>query len=439
MTATANKKPLNSGPREAVKRQIVAGLDIGASKVTIIIGAVSPAPAPLNGVGANDLVVDVVGLGSAPCSGIRQGAVVNVEATLESILRAREEAELMAGYQINDVWVSVGGSHVKSFDSRGMVAIRAKETKADDIARVIEAAKAVAVPADRQVLHVLPREFKIDDQEGIYDPIGMSGVRLEANVHIVTASQTALHNMMKCAEKAGLKVRGLVLTQLASALSILSEDERKLGVCVVDMGAGSCDMISYAHGSVAHTSTIPVGGQHFTQDIAMGLRTPQSAAEKLKRKHGCAIAELVDENETIEVEGVGGRKPRSLLRRHLCEVIEPRAEETLGLIAAELKRSGLAARLGSGVVLVGGACQLEGLVEMGEFVADLPVRRGIPGRVGGLTDVVKSPDFATAVGLLIYGLEQDKHRLASGSSEIGLQGAVADFAQRIKDFFGGAL
>jgi cell division protein FtsA len=320
-----------------------------------------------------------------------------------------------------------------------MVAIRNKETKAEDIHRVIEAAKAVAVPADRDVLHVLPREFKIDDQDGIFDPIGMSGVRLEANVHLVTAGQAALHNMMKCAEKAGLRPRGLVLTQLASSLAVLSEDERKLGVCVVDMGGGSCDMISYVQGSVAHTATIPVGGLHFTQDIAMGLRTPQSAAEALKRKHGCAIADLVDENETIEVEGVGGRKPRSLLRRHLCEVIEPRAEETLGLIAAELKRSGLVPRLGSGIVLVGGACQMEGLVEMGEFIADLPVRRGTPGCVGGLADVVKSPDFATAVGLLMYGLGQDKQRLASNAADAGLQGAVAEFAQRIKDFFGGAL
>ena len=439
------KQPLKSSTKLMPKQQVIAGLDIGATKVTVIIGVVNAAPS--NGAitppgAAQELIVDVVGLGSAPSTGMRQGAVVNVEATLEAILRAREEAELMAGHSITDVWVSVGGTHVKSFDSRGMVAIRNKEVKADDIHRVIEAAKAVAVPADRAVLHVLPREFKIDDQEGIFDPIGMSGVRLEANVHIVTAGQTALHNMMKCAEKAGLKVRGLVLQQLASSLSVLSEDERKLGVCVIDMGGGACDMISYVQGSVAHTASIPVGGIHFTQDIAMGLRTPQSAAESLKKKHGCAIADLVDENETIEVEGVGGRKPRSLLRRHLCEVIEPRAEETLGLIAAELKRSGLTRSLGSGAVLVGGACQMEGLLEMGEFIADLPVRRGSPERVGGLVDVVKSPDYATAVGLLIYGLEQDKHRLASGSADAGiagLQGALNDVAQRVKDFFAGAL
>lgn len=424
-------------PSKPVRPPIIAGIDIGASKVTVIIGAVTGAG---SGAGtSSELTVDVVGLGTAPSNGIRQGAVVNVEATLEAITRAREEAELMAGYEIDEVWVAIGGLHVKSFDSRGMIAIRNKEVKADDIDRVIEAAKAVAVPADRDVLHVLPREFKIDEQDGIYDPIGMSGVRLEANVHIVTAGQTALHNMMKCAEKAGLKVRGLVLQQLASSLAVISEDERKLGVCVVDMGGGSCDMISYVQGSVAHTASIPVGGIHFTQDIAMGLRTPQTAAETLKRKHGCAIADLVDENETIEVEGVGGRKPRSLLRRHLCEVIEPRAEETLGLIAAELRRSGLTSKLGSGIVLVGGACQLEGLVEMGEFVTDLPVRRGLPERVGGLTDVVKSPDFATAVGLLMHGLNQDKQRLANAQSDTSLQGAFLDVAQRVKDFFGGAI
>jgi cell division protein FtsA len=386
-----------------------------------------------------DLSIDIVGLGSAPSLGIRQGAVVNIEATIEAIQKAREEAELMAGYQISEVWVAVGGLHIKSFDSRGMIAIRNKEVKADDIARVIEAAKAIAVPADREVLHVLPREYKIDDQIGIFDPIGMSGVRLEANVHIVTAGQTFLQNAIKCTEKAGLRVRGMVLQQLASALSVLSEDEKKLGVTVVDMGGGTCDMITYVQGSVAHTAVVPVGGQHFTQDIAMGLRTPQTSAEMIKKKHGCAIADLVDENETIEVDGVGGRKPRAILRRSLCEVIEPRAEETLALIHAELHRSGLLNHLGSGLVLTGGACQMEGLAEMGEFITEVPVRKGLPDRIGGLTDVVKSPAHSTAVGLLIYGLNQDKFRLTSQSAEGGIHDVFTDWAQRMKEFFGGAL
>ncbi len=425
------------------QRALIAGLDIGSTKVSIVIGT----PTLLtNANGVEEIHLDIVGLGQAPNTGIRQGVVVNVEATIEAITKAREEAELMSGYKIDDVFVGVGGSHVKSFDSRGMVAIRNKEVKADDIERVIEAAKAVAVPADREVLHVLPREFKIDEQTGIFDPVGMSGVRLEANVHIVTAGQTALQNIIKCAEKSGLRVRGLVLQQLASALSVLSEDEKKLGAAVVDMGGGTCDIVVYAAGSVAFTSTVPIGGQHFTQDIAMGLRTPQTSAETVKKKYGCAIADLVDSNETIEVEGVGGRKPRALLRHDLCEVIEPRAEETMALIWQEIRKSGLANQIGSGLVLTGGACQMEGLLEMGEFIADMPVRRGSAVNVGGLSDIVRGPDCSTVVGLMIYGLEsmtaQEKTRLMNQAShEAGapMTDVMSEWAQKVKDFFGGAL
>jgi cell division protein FtsA len=455
---------------------VLAGLDIGSTKVSVVIGLLRYANQNHNhmstshvtsqvGGGAKaagsqvpviaslptgDLQLEIVGLGTAPSNGIRQGVVVNVESTIEAIAKAREEAELMAGYRVQDVYLAVGGSHVKSFDSRGMIAIRNREVKADDIARVIEAAKAVAVPSDRQVLHVLPREYKIDEQSGISDPIGMSGVRLEANVHIITAGQTALQNIIKCAEKAGLQVRGLVLQQLASSLAVLSEDERKLGVSVVDIGGGTSDIMTYVSGAVAHTATIPVGGAHFTQDVAMGLRTPQAAAELVKKKFGCAIADIVDENETIEVEGVGGRKPRALLRRDLCEVIEPRAEETVLLIWQEIRRSGLANQIGSGIVLTGGASLLEGLCEMGEFICEVPVRRGVPERIGGLTDVVKSPEFATTVGLLVYGIEnlspQEKQRLAQASREGDLTGMGATIdksiemvARKVKDFFGGAL
>ncbi len=445
--------------KPAAREIVLAGLDIGSTKVSVVIGivrATSQNFTASNNFAAGssssgldfpgDLQLEVIGLGTAPSNGIRQGVVVNVESTIESIAKAREEAELMAGYRIQDVYIAVGGNHVKSFDSRGMIAIRNREVKQDDITRVIEAAKAVAVPSDRQVLHVLPREFKIDEQSGISDPVGMSGVRLEANVHIITAGQTALQNMIKCAEKAGLHVRGLVLQQLASSLAVLSDDERKLGVAVVDIGGGTSDIMTFVAGAVAHTATVPVGGAHFTQDVAMGLRTPQSAAEAVKKKYGCAISDLVDENETIEVEGVGGRKPRSLLRRDLCEVIEPRAEETILLIWQEIRRSGLANQIGSGIVLTGGASQLEGLNEMGEFICEVPVRRGVPERIGGLTDVVKSPEFSTTVGLLIYGIEnlsaQEKQRLAHSGRESELNGVgetIENVARKVKDFFSGAM
>lgn len=444
-----NRSTHSSALRGAKQRGLIAGLDIGSTKVSVVIGT----PTLINQAnGSQEIQLDIVGLGQAANTGIRQGVVVNVEATIEAITKAREEAELMSGYKIEEVFVGVGGTHVKSFDSRGMIAIRNKEVKADDIERVIEAAKAVAVPADREVLHVLPREFKIDEQAGIFDPIGMNGVRLEANVHIVTAGQTALQNIIKCAEKAGLKVKGLVLQQLASALAVLSDDEKKLGAAVVDMGGGTCDIVVYAAGSVAFTATVPVGGQHVTQDIAMGLRTPQTSAETVKKKFGCAIADLVDGNETIEVEGVGGRKPRALLRRDLCEVIEPRAEETIALIWQEIRKSGLANQIGSGLVLTGGACQMEGLLEMGEFISDIPVRRGTPANIGGLTDIVRGPDCSTAVGLMVYGLDQlsntEKTRMANAAAQVAGAGGgemqpmadvVSGWAQKVKDFFGGAL
>ncbi len=378
------------------KAPLIAGLDIGSTKVVMIVGSLRA-----------DGQVDIAGVGSAPNAGVRQGVVVNIEATTEAIKRAREEAELMSGYQIDEVWVGVSGSHIKSFDSRGMVAIKNKEVNEQDISRVLEAAKAVAVPADRSVLHVLPREFKVDGQEGISDPIGMSGVRLEAAVHIVTGNQTVIQNMRKCIEKSGLKVKGLVLDQLASSLAVLSDDEKNLGVCVIDMGGGTCNTIYFVNGSVAQTSVIPVGGYHFTHDIAVGLRTPQVSAEEIKKKYGCAIANMVDEKESLEVEGVGGRKTRSVLMRDLAEVIEPRAEETLQLIHIDLQKSGLMHSLGSGIVLTGGASELSGLIEMGEFIFDIPVRKGQPTTIGGLTEVVKSAAFATAVGLVLYGVKED--------------------------------
>lgn len=402
---------------------VIAGLDIGSTKVTIVIGSIS-----------ENSEIEIVGIGHSTNSGIRQGVVVNIEATTEAIRRAREEAELMAGYQVSDVWVGVSGTHIKSFDSKGMVAIKNKEVAAADVARVIEAAKAIAVPTDRQVLHVIPREYKVDSQDGILDPIGMSGIRLEANVHIVTGGYTALANNLKCIEKAGLKCAGFVLDQLAASMAVLSEDEKALGVCVVDMGGGTCNTAYFVNGSVAHTSFVPVGGAHFTHDIAIGLRTPQISAEELKVKFGSAMASLVPESETISVEGVGGRKPRSILRKDLAEVIEPRAEETLQLIHNDLCESGLHSQMGSGIVLTGGASEMPGLIEMGEFIFDIPVRRGLPGKVGGLVEVVKTAGSATSVGLLLYGLAQQREKKDSVSNDLFSE-SMSELGEKFKGLF----
>lgn len=407
------------------KVPVLAGLDIGSTKVAFVIGTVNP-----------DGKIEVAGVGIAPNTGMRQGVVVNIEATTESIKKAKEEAELMSGYSVSEVWVGVAGTHISSFDSKGMVAIKNREVTSSEIDRVIEAAKAVAVPTERTVLHVLPREFKVDGQDGITDPIGMSGIRLEANVHIVTGSQSAINNTIKCVEKAGLKVSSLVLGSLAAATSVLSNDERNLGVCVADMGGGACSMIYFVNGSVAHSSMIPVGGQHFTHDVAVGLRTPQFAAEELKKKFGCAMASMINENETIEVEGVGGRKVRVIPRKDLADVIEARAEETLNLIANDIRMSGLVPLLGSGIVLTGGASQLDGLIEMGEFIFDIPVRRGAPREIGGLTDVVKTGEFSVAVGLLQYALGQKKGLLQTQQQEVNIGESLDGFTRKVKDFFG---
>ncbi|AFY02795.1 cell division protein FtsA [Bdellovibrio bacteriovorus] len=409
------------------KAPVLAGLDIGSTKVSFVIGTVNP-----------EGKIEVAGVGTAPNTGIRQGVVVNIEATTDSIRKAKEEAELMSGYTVSEVWVGVAGSHISSFDSKGMVAIKNREVTASEIDRVIEAAKAVAVPTDRSVLHVLPREFKVDGQDGITDPIGMSGIRLEANVHIVTGGQSAINNTVKCVEKAGLKIAGLVLSQLASATAVMSNDEKNLGVCVVDMGGGACNALYFVNGSVAHSSVIPVGGQHFTHDVAVGLRTPQFAAEELKKKHGCAMASMVNENETVEVEGVGGRKSRVIPRKDLADVIEARAEETLNLIANDIRMSGLMPMLGGGIVLTGGASNLDGLIEMGEFIFDIPVRRGAPREIGGLTDVVKSGEFSAAVGLLQYALGQRKDLLQTHQQqqEVNIGESLDGITKKIKEFFG---
>lgn len=397
--------------------QLVAGLDIGSTKVAVVIGNLTQSG------------IDVVGVGTAPNQALKKGVVVNIEATTEAIQKAREEAELMAGVELSKVWVGVAGSHLKSFDSKGIIAIRGQDVTATDVDRVIEAAKTVAVPQERQVLHALARDFKLDDQDGIFDPVGMSGVRLEASVHIVTGGKTALQNIIKCAERANLKVIGTVLEPLASSLAVLEDDEKKLGTALIDMGGGTTDLVIYIQGNLAYTASVPVGGIHVTNDLAMGLRTPQISAENLKKKYGCALAALIDSEETIEVEGVGGRPSRAVLRRNLCEVIEPRIEETFEFVKQEIEKSGLSQLIGSGIVLTGGGSQLDGVTELGEFIFDMPIRKATPNVFGGMIEAVRAPSFSTALGLVTYGSLQEREWLKSRRRPAGQV-----WMSRIKDW-----
>lgn len=409
-------------------KNIIAGLDIGTTKVSCIIGK------------PGEQGLEVIGVGQAPNRGVRQGAIINIDITVAAIQKAKEEAELMAGLKISEVWLGVAGSHIESFDSSGMVAIRNQEVDGSDVERVIEAAKAIAIPSDRQMLHVLPTEYKVDAQSGILDPVGMSGVRLEASVHIISGAKSAIQNAVKCSEKIGLKVKGLVLQQYASSLATLSEDEKNLGVCVVDMGGGTCDLVAFLSGSVIYTGVVPVGGQNFSHDIAMGLRTTQDSAEELKRKYGCSLADLVDTEETIEVEGVGGRQNRTISRKNLCEIIEARADETLKLIKEKIEEAGLTKKLGSGIVLTGGVSQLIGLNEMGDFIFDIPVRKGVVAHAGGLKDIVKSPQLSSAVGLLIYGLQQEPKKSSTDKKSDGeVTTKAKSYLTRIRQFFEEAL
>ncbi len=418
---------MNSNNQFKSTGPIITSLDIGSTSVKIVMANIN-----------NEQKIEVIGVGISPNSGLKQGVVVNIESTTECIRRAKEEAELMSGSKAGEVWVSVSGSHVQSFDSTGMVAVKNKEVSQFDIDRVIEAAKAIQVPTDRSVLHVLPREFKLDHQDGIMDPIGMSGVRLEANVHIVTASTPAISNITKCIEKAGMRVAGLVLDQVAISRSVLSADEKSLGVCIVDIGGGSTKIVYMLNGSVAHTAVVPLGGTHFTQDVAVGLRTPQANAEILKKKFGCVLANLVGNDEVIDVEGVGGRKPRAVPKKELAMILEARAEECMNMISNNIRMSGLQPVLGSGIVLTGGASQLDGMVEMGEFIFDIPLRRGFPMPVEGLKDVVKGSEFSTSIGLIKYAYEQKKDLYMNHNESMVtsvLSDSMGDFSNKVKKFF----
>ncbi|MGH7274825.1 MAG: cell division protein FtsA, partial [Nitrospiria bacterium] len=384
----------------------LVGLDIGTTKICAVVGE-----------WVDETRVDIIGIGTSPSRGLRKGVVVNIESTVESIKKAIEEAELMAGVQINSVYAGIAGSHIKGFNSRGVIAVKDHEVTRADIDRVLDAAKAVAIPLDREVLHVLPQEFIVDDQDGISEPLGMSGVRLEAEVHIITGSVTSAQNIVKCVNRAGLEVAEMILQPLASSESVLTADERELGVAMVDIGGGTTDIATFMEGSVWHTAVIGIGGHHLTNDIAVGLRTPAAEAEKIKRRYGCAMTSLVRDEETIEVPSVGGRPPRVLSRQLLSEIIEPRAEEIFSLVGREIKKTGHGEMVASGVVITGGSAIMEGMSEFAEKILDLPVRRGVPSHVGGLLDVVSSPMYATGVGLILYALRgQQGQHMCRGTS-----------------------
>ena len=374
---------------------LIVGLDIGTSKVVAIVGEIT-----LEG------DIDIIGIGTQPSRGLKKGVVVNIESTVQSIQRAVEEAELMAGCQIRSVYAGIAGSHIRSINSHGIVAIKEKEVTAADVARVIDAARAVAIPADQRIIHVLPQEFVIDNSEGIRDPISMSGVRLEAKVHLVTGAMSAAQNIIKCVRRCGLEVDDIILEQLAASAAVLTDDEKELGVCLVDIGGGTTDIAVFSDGAIRHTAVIPIAGDQVTNDIAVALRTPTQYANEIKIKYACALRQLAAEDETIEVPSVGDREPRTLARQTLAEVVEPRYEELLGLVQAELRRSGFEEICAAGVVLTGGSSKMEGAIELAEEIFHMPVRLGYPQHISGLVDVVRNPIHSTGVGLLLFGNRQ---------------------------------
>ena len=376
--------------------EFIVGLDIGTTKICVVVGR------------ASEGKISIVGIGSHPSTGLRKGVVVNMDSTVNSIKKAVEEAELMAGIKIDSCLAGIGGAHIKSFNSNGVVAIKDKEVRPEDIERAIDAAKAVAIPADRELIHVIPQEFIVDDQDGIKDPVGITGVRLEVKVHIVTGNISSAQNIIKCCRLAGLSVEDIILGQLASSEATLTEEEEEIGAALVDIGGGTSDIAIFSNGSIKYTSVLPFGGNNITNDIAIGLRTPIDDAEKIKKKYGCAFSNMVGANETIEVPSVGGRKSRTLQRKTLADIIEPRVEEIAELIYDEIKKSGQEKLLASGVIITGGCANLEGMPELAESIFNLPARRGSPIGVGGLVDVVNNPSYATGVGLLLYGYKHIK-------------------------------
>ncbi|MDP2805601.1 MAG: cell division protein FtsA [Gallionellaceae bacterium] len=402
-------------------KNLIVGLDIGTSKIVTIVAEVKP-----------EGTLEVIGVGMHESSGMKKGMVVNIDASVGAIQRSLGDAELMADCKITEVYTGIAGGHIRSSNANGMVKIKDKEVIQADIDRVVETASSISLPSDQQILHILEQEFCIDGQEGIKKPLGMSGMRLEVEVHIVTGAVAAVQNIMKCVHRCGLEVNSMILQPLASSRAVLADDEKDLGVCLVDIGGGTTDVAIFTGGAIRHTAVIPIAGDQITNDIAMALRTPTKDAEDIKIKYGCALRQLADE-APIEVPGVGERGVRTLSRQTLADVIEPRVEELYSLVQAELRRSGFEDLLSSGIVITGGSSAMQGMVELGEEIFHMPVRLGLPRYVGGLSDVVKTPRFATGVGLLLYGLDQQKknevHRMSSGSFK--------DVMTRMKEWFQG--
>lgn len=405
-------------------KNLIVALDIGTSKIAALIGEVT-----------QDEQIHIVGFGSHPSHGLKRGVVVNIESTVQSIQRAIEEAELMAGCEITSVFTGIAGSHIKSLNSHGIVAIRDREVRQTDIDRVIDAAKAVAIPADQQVLHILPQEFVIDSQDGVREPVGMSGVRLEAKVHIVTGAVSAAQNITKCVRRCGIDVGDIVLEQLASSHAVLTTDEKELGVCMIDIGGGTTDIAIFVDGSIRHTAVLPIAGDQVTNDVAVALRTPTKYAEKIKRQYAAAIVELVDPTTMVEVPNPAKRQPKQIPRRALAQVVGARYEELFALVANEIRRSGFEDLVRAGIVLTGGASKVEGAVELAESVFNMPVRLGLPDNIGGLKEVREHPSYATGVGLLLHGYQrrhqQDWQRPAR--SRYGFKNVLA----RMREWFNG--
>ena len=407
--------------KAAASDNMIVGLDIGTSKVVAIVGAI-----------VDDGSLNIIGIGSHRSRGLKKGTVVNIESTVESIQHAIAEAEMMAGCQIHSVYAGIAGSHIRSMNSHGIVAIRDGEVERADIERVIDAAQAVAIPADQKVLHILPQEYLIDAQEGVKEPLGMSGVRLEAKVHLVTCAINAVQNIEKCIKRCNLAVDEIILEQLASAYSVLTEDEKELGVCLVDIGGGTSDIAIFTEGSIRHTGVIPIAGDQVTNDIAMALRTPTDDADEIKVKYACALTQLANGADSIKVPSVGDRPPRELSRQALAEVVEPRYVELFTLVQQELQRSGFQDMLAAGIVLTGGTSKMEGVVDLAEEIFHAPVRIGAPHNVAGLADIVRNPIYSTGVGLLLYGLKQFQEQggiITKGEPRITLVSRVKSWFQ----------
>lgn len=408
----------------ARESDLIVGLDIGTTKICGIIAEQT-----------EDGTLDIIGIGTSPSKGLRKGVVINIDVTVDSIKRALEEAELMAGVDVHSAFVGIAGGHIKGINSRGVIAVsgKSREITQKDVDRVIDAAKAVAIPVDREVIHVLPQEFIVDGQDGIKEPLGMTGVRLEAEVHIVTGAVTSAQNIIKCCNRAGLEVQDIVLQQLASSLSTLTADEKELGVILVDIGGGTSDIAVFLDGGIWHTAVLAVGGDHVTNDISIGLRTPAHDAEEIKKKYGCVVASMIERDEDIEVGGMGGRRPRVISRHMVCEIVRPRLEEIFSLVDREVRRAGFGEATVAGMVVTGGSSILPGVPELAEEMLKIPVRRGIPSGVAGLVDVVASPIYATAVGLIQYGAQNRHQRKFRRVTEGALFSRVTE---RMREWFG---